>query len=142
MKFFIALFATLICTSLLAQQRVWRPGAENLSFKLVESHSGAELACTHELMDHVPWWKVTCADDKETREYTVDTWVQIREKADLKENTLMFHVKESTSSSGTKLTQFKSHFTSFISRGDSELIGIVSQLDVRNGLADLVVTLK
>lgn len=106
------------------------------------SLSGQEISCTHKLMDNVPWWAVTCADAKETREYTVDAWVQIRERGDLKENTLMYHVKESTSSSGTKLTQFKSHFTSFITRGDSELIGIVSQLDVRNGLADLVVTLN
>jgi hypothetical protein len=141
MKVFITSFLILFGPLALAQQ-VWRPGSENLSFKLVESHTGSEISCTHELLDHVPWWKVICSDSKETREYTVDAWVQIRERGDLKENTLMYHVKESTSSSGTKLTQFKSHFTSFITRGDSELIGIVSQLDVRNGLADLVVTLK
>ena len=144
MKRFIAvtLFFALFSPLLAAQQQVWRPQAENLDFRLSNSHSGVELSCQHKLMTNVPWWKVTCRDQKEVREYTVDVWVQIRERNDLKENTLMYHVKESTSSSGTKLTQFKSHFTSFITRGDSELVGVVSQLDVRNGLADLIVTLK
>jgi hypothetical protein len=32
--------------------------------------------------------------------------------------------------------------TSFITRGESDLLGMVSRIDVRNGLADLVVTIK
>ena len=139
-KGFIVLLIAIASQLSFAQsaQGVFRPSKEMLSFKLVDSSTSIETDCFHELLSHVPWWKVTCGD----RAYTVDIWLQIRERGDLKENKLMYHVKESVSSSGTKITQFKSHFTSFISRGDAELLGVVSQIDVRNGLADLVVTVN
>ncbi len=134
----LILFLSFCFCSQIFSQGVIRLPKERLKFKLVESSTAKEITCSHELLDHVPWWRVQCDD----REYTVDTWVQIRSKGDLYEKTLMYHVKESTSSSGTKLTQFKSHFTSFMSRGPSDLIGITSQIDVRNGLADLVLSIK
>lgn len=118
--------------------QVIRLPKERLSFELVETSTGEVTSCEHNLLSHVPWWRVSCGE----REYTVDTWVQIRSKGDLFEKTLMYHVKESVSSSGTKLTQFKSHFTSFMSRGASDLIGITSQIDVRNGLADLILRIQ
>jgi hypothetical protein len=137
---FIKIALVLICfkSTFASASQVFRPGADRVSFELVDSLSGQSIKCSHTLLSHVPWWEVTCDD----RKYTVDTWVQIRERGELKEMTLMYHVKESTSSSGTKLTQFKSHFTSFIVRGDSEWLGAVSHIDVRNGLADLVLTLQ
>ena len=118
--------------------QVIRLPKERLNFELVDSTTGASTSCEHELLTHVPWWKVSCGE----REYTVDTWIQIRRKEDLFEHTLMYHVKESVSSSGTKLTQFKSRFTSFLSRGEAELIGVTSQIDVRNGLSDLVLRIR
>jgi|GEM_PF-3514751 len=111
---------------------------ESLSFRLVNSSTGISQECQHELLTHVPWWRITCDD----RNYTVDTWIQIRSKGDLFEKTLMYHVSEGIQSSGEKLVQFKSHMTSFISQGKSDLIGLVSRIDVRNGQADLVLTIK
>lgn len=111
---------------------------EMVRFELVENSTGETIHCSHEYLSHVPWWDVVCED----RSYTVDLWLQTRESGKIKEHTLMYHAKESVSSSGTRLAQFKSHQTSFISRGDNELLGIISRIDVRNGLADLVVTVK
>ncbi len=111
---------------------------DQIHFTLVNSSTGGQVSCEHELLSHVPWWKVRCDD----REYTVDTWVQIRSKGDLFENTLMYHVSEGLQSSGEKLVQFKSHLTSLISQGQSNLVGIRSQIDVRNGQADLIMDVR
>lgn len=108
---------------------------EDLNFSLVNSHTGVTHSCQHELLSHVPWWRVSCDD----REYTVDVWLQIRSRDNLFEKTLMYHVSEGVQSSGERLVQFQSHFTSFVTKGRSQLQGIVSRIDVRNGQADLVV---
>ncbi len=111
---------------------------EQIEFTLVSSSTGEEIACEHELLSHVPWWSVRCED----RLYRVDTWAQIRRKQDLFEHTLLYHVSEGVRSSGERLVQFKSHITSFLSRGQATLMGITSQIDVRNGQADLVMRVK
>ena len=120
-----------------AQGRI-RFEADQLTFELVDNTTGESTSCEHKILSHVPWWKVTCDD----RQYTVDAWLQIRSRSEIFEKTLMFHVSEGVKSSSQKLVQFKSHMTSFISRGESQLLGIISRIDVRNGLADLVVTIK
>ncbi len=111
---------------------------DQIKFYLVNSSTGMQTPCSHDLLSHVPWWRVQCED----RQYTVDTWIQIRSKGDLFENTLMYHVSEGVKSSGEKLVQFKSHLTSFRSQGAANLVGISSQIDVRNGQADLVMEVQ
>ena len=139
MKLLLLTSVILLCVSsqVSAQGRI-RFEADQLTFELVDNTTGEIVTCTHKLLDHVPWWKVSCGE----RLYTVDTWVQIRSRSELFEKTLMFHVSEGVKSSSQKLVQFKSHMTSFISRGESQLLGLISRIDVRNGLADLVVTIK
>ena len=134
----ITVISLFILSNFTFSQGTIRFEKESLNFKLVNSHTGVSQECQHELLTHVPWWRITCDD----RNYTVDTWIQIRSKGDLFEKTLMYHVSEGVQSSGEKLVQFKSHMTSFISQGKSDLIGLVSRIDVRNGQADLVLTIK
>lgn len=81
----------------------------------------------------LPWWSVSC----ESRMFTVDAWYEKTFLPDqLMSVRLMFHIKESTDSSGFKNTQFNTHTTDFIT-DRTHLYGVSSFLDVGNGLADL-----
>lgn len=86
----------------------------------------------------LPWWSVRC----ESRTFTVDAWY---DKTFLPDNLMsvrfMFHIKESTDSSGFKSTQFNTHTTDFIVER-THLYGLSSFLDVGNGLADLRVSAR
>jgi hypothetical protein len=117
----LASFLSLCSLSAAAQGRV-RFEPDQLSFELVDNTTGITIECTHKILPHVPWWKVSCDD----RLYTVDTWLQVRSRGDLFEKTLLYHASEGIQSSSMKLVQFKSHMTSFITRGESDLLGMVS----------------
>ena len=138
LPFIACLFITFSLVESTQAQGRTRFEKDQLSFELVDSTTGLTEQCEHILLSHIPWWKVSCGE----RSYTVDIWLQVRSRGELFEKTVLYHVSEGIQSSTQKLVQFKSHMTSLISRGQSDLIGIVSHIDVRNGLADLVVTVK
>lgn len=110
--------------------------ADQLRFSLEDS-DGQVMQCTHELLKHVPWWRVVCGE----RSYTVDVWrEQLYNKSqNLSRLTLMYHVSEGVASSGEKLVQFNTHFTRFGLTETPSLQTVSSSMDVRNGQASLVV---
>ncbi len=134
----IAILTTLFSINLFAQTNlVSRFKAEQLNFSLHSSSTGESIGCTHELLSHVPWWKVRCG----TREFTVDTWLQLHyaPERQMSKVTLMYHVSEGVKSSGLPLVQFNNHFTSIIVSTLTDIESISSSLDVQNGQASLVV---
>lgn len=106
---------------------------DQVSFQLVEDSTGLVVQCKHRLLEHVPWWRVTCAD----REYTVDLWLETYSLTSATKYSLMYHASEGVQSSGERLVQFQTHFTSVTLSKDTELFELDSSLDVRNGLASL-----
>ena len=134
----------LIITILLFAQTgfgITRFEAEQLNFTLLEEGAGA-TSCTHYPLvtgsqaEPPPWWTVECGD----RKYTVDIWMDLYLSQDQFFNVyLLFHAKESTSSSGGKLASFNTQTTKLKFKEVSLFTGISMSLDVRNGLADLMV---
>ena len=116
-----------------------RFAGSQLSFRLQES-DGRSVSCRHHLLNHVPWWRVICGE----REFTVDSWLEQAQhrRDDRQKITLMFHASEGTASSGERLVQFQSHFSTFVLSGNSAVQAISSSLDVRNGLASLELTVR
>jgi hypothetical protein len=112
---------------------------ESLGFSL-HNHSGGVTPCSHELLSHVPWWRVTCGQ----RQYTVDIWRQ--ESFNHSQNqtriTIMYDVSEGVESSGEKGVQFHGHFTSMDVTDLSSLARLSSFIDVRNGQASLRVEVE
>lgn len=113
-----------------------------LSFQLVEN-TGETIECSHKPLESVtpvpppPWWVVECGD----REYTTDIWMELRELSeDLSSILLLYHAKESISSSGEDRTRFETQTTRLFYSGEPQFKIIRSSIDVRNGLADLYVT--
>jgi hypothetical protein len=113
---------------------------EQIQFTLIES-DGQKMACSHELLSNKspapapPWWVVTCGD----RQYTTDVWMDVRQQPNRHTYTLMFHLKESVSSSGEKRVRFNTHQTSMSFPTSQRPLTMSSFLDARNGLADLYV---
>lgn len=133
---FIIVCLLLLGSSAHGESRVRRFTTEELRF-LWQDHEGVQKSCKHELLSHVPWWKVICED----REFRVDIWMEIQKhnSTDHYRYTLMYHVSEGVKSSGEKLVQFNSHFSHFVFAKDADLVQFESSIDVQNGLADLVV---
>jgi hypothetical protein len=138
-KTILFLFSILIASFTFANDKASRFPKDNLQF-YIQENDGSVTKCDHELLTHVPWWKLKCAD----REYTADVWIETQHNFErkLSKVTLMFHAKEGVRSSGEKLVQFKSHFTSIIVDNLANIKSLSSSLDVRNGLASLVVNAK
>ncbi len=114
-------------------QGLQRFTADQIQFQLV-FNDGMTIQCQHQLLGHVPWWRVVCAD----RSFTVDVWLQTRfVQSGLQQVSLMYHVSEGVDSSGQKLVQFNQHFTSFFVDQFENMRGIRSSIDVQNGLANL-----
>ncbi len=115
-------------------KRVTRFEKSQLQF-LLEDSEGEIETCVHELLSHVPWWRIQCGD----REYTVDVWMEhlYSKSQDLTQVTLMYHVSESVTSSGEKLVRFDSHFSHVQVSGLNSVKRLTSSMDVRNGLASL-----
>ena len=140
MKFLICLSFFLFSQSVFS---VTRFKQEQLSFTLFES-DGTSQRCKHIPLTNQspapppPWWMVTCG----ARSYVVDVWVDQRKTQSGLSFDLMFHVKESTNSSGEKRVRFDSHLTSLWFELSGLPIALSSQVDVRNGLADLRVSAK
>ena len=117
--------------------------AEQLQFTLLDS-DGSTVSCMHAPLKNEspapppPWWTVKCND----RTYVVDVWMDLIDRGTTYSVEFLTHVKESTSSSGEKLTRFDSHLTKFIFAEKQIPMAISSFVDVRNGLADLRVTAK
>ena len=116
-----------------------------LTFHLVNSSSGEFISCKHKPLESVtpvpppPWWVVECGD----RKYTVDLWLENKSLAsNLNSVFLLYHAKESISSSGESQTRFETQTTEFFYNGDTSYKAIRSSIDVRNGLADLYVTVS
>ncbi len=115
---------------------------EKLTFTLVDSTTGIATSCQHKLLTNnspappPPWWVVTCDD----RTYTVDIWMDKYKSADQLSNIfLLFHAKESLSSSGEKSVRFDTQ-TTLMKMDNSQQVRVIrSTIDVRNGLADLEV---
>ena len=123
---------------------VTRFKAEQLSFTLFQEGQSA-VACTHKKLSNKspaeppPWWVVSCGD----RKYTVDIWMDEFQTKDKMHNLLvLFHAKEGVASSGEKLTRFNTQTTRIKSDDASLVKAITSGLDMRNGLADLVVDVQ
>ena len=127
----ILLFLTLPLSSVWADKRFSK---DQVQFVLIES-DGQSVSCSHSLLKHVPWWEVQCGE----RQYRVDLWLEERQSAEqgLSKLTLMYHVSEGVDSSGERLVQFKTHFTSIIVEDLTRVVALESDLDVRNGLASL-----
>lgn len=120
---------------------VTRFEAEQLSFTLFQEGQKV-VFCSHKKLTNnspvepPPWWVVTCDD----REYTVDIWMdEYRSKDKMQNLVVLFHAKEGVASSGEKLTRFNTQATKIKTEKSSLVRGISSRLDMRNGLADLVV---
>lgn len=114
---------------------------DQLKFTLLETGAGV-TSCTHRPLvnssqaEPPPWWTVECGD----REYTVDIWMDLYRSQDQFYNVfLLFHAKESTSSSGEKLAKFNTQTTKLKFKELSPMTSVSMSLDVRNGLADLKV---
>ena len=117
---------------------------DQLNFQLVEN-DGTTLNCEHKPLESVtpvpppPWWALTCGE----RQYTVDVWMEAqRLTEELSSVLLLYHAKESISSSGENITRFETQTTEFFYTGKSKYRMIRSSIDVRNGLADLYVTVR
>lgn len=115
--------------------------ADQLNFTLLEEGAGA-TSCKHYALvtgsqaEPPPWWTVECGD----RKYTVDIWMDLYLSQDQFFNVyLLFHAKESTPSSGEKLAKFNTQTTKLKFKEISPFTSISMSLDVRNGLADLMV---
>ena len=109
--------------------------SDQVRFDLIEDSTGVSISCDHQLLPHIPWWRVDCGE----RSFTVDAWLERigpNQSGETKIS-LMFHASEGRQSSGEKITQFKSHFTSITLADDTPINEIDSWLDVRNGLASL-----
>jgi hypothetical protein len=134
MKLLTFIFVFFFSIQLLGQTqglRRFSPG--QIQYQLV-SNEGVTIQCQHQLLDHVPWWRVVCAD----RSFTVDVWLQTRfVQNGVQQMSLMYHVSEGLASSGQKLVQFNQHFTSFFGDQFENIRGIRSSIDVQNGLANL-----
>ena len=137
---FVAAFLCLSAQFSFAQsQEVFRFKKSQLNF-ILQGNNGEEISCEHNLLGHVPWWRVTCGQ----RQFTVDTWIQIHYSgvAEMSKLTLMYHVSEGVQSSGQPLVQFNTHFTSIIVDSYTRINSLSSSLDVENGLGSLVVIAK
>lgn len=134
MRSFI-IVACLVISSL-ASAQVLRFKPEQLQFKL-QDNEGNTQACEHKLLEHVPWWSVTCGK----RSYTVNTWAQLafNKPQDLTKVTFMYDVSEGVVSSGEKLVQFNSHYTNIIVESLTFLKKLTSDMDVRNGQSNLII---
>lgn len=116
---------------------------DQLQFSLLDS-DGQVISCEHEPLTNQspapppPWWKVTC----EKRKYVVDVWMDRVKKQNSIAIDFMFHAKESTSSSGEKRTRFDSHLTRMEFEQNLLPTRFTSNIDVRNGLADLRVQVQ
>ena len=139
-SFFIFICCLLFVEPSLA---VVRFKASQLSFKLFDS-TGREVACSHAPLQNnspaspPPWWSISCG----ARSYTVDVWMDLWKGPQGAKLELMYHIKEGVSSSGEKLVRFDNQHTVLIFP-KAQLPQIVrSSLDVRNGLADLVVEIN
>jgi hypothetical protein len=118
--------------------------SSQLNFKLSQQGLN-EIQCHHKPLKTgsqappPPWWTVIC--DEYT--FTVDVWMdEYVSKGSLYSISLLYHVKESVSSSGEKLTQFNTQSTQFKFNDFSQLKEINTSIDVRNGLADLNLEVK
>ena len=137
MKFFI--FVILSFSS--SAYGLIRFDAEQLKFTL-QDQSGLEVDCQHQPLvtgseaEPPPWWTVNCGK----RQYTVDIWMDLFISQDKLFNVyVLFHAKESVSSSGQKLTRFNTQTARLKFKEISHLTNILMSIDVRNGLADLKV---
>ncbi len=126
-------------------QSIVRFEQDQLHFVLVDSSTGAETTCKHYPLETgspappPPWWTVNCGD----RSYTVDIWMDNYRSADQFYNTfLLFHAKESVSSSGKKLVQFNNQTTTIKTANPQALRALRSSIDVGNGLTDLNVEVR
>ena len=136
-------------TMLLAALTVWpqsftRFQKDQLNFQLVEN-DGTTILCNHKPLESVtpvpppPWWVLKC----DRREYTVDIWMETQRLTEsLSSVLLLYHAKESISSSGEGITRFETQTTEFFYTGKANYRIIRSSIDVRNGLADLYVTVR
>jgi len=120
---------------------VTRFDASQLTFTLQEQGAGV-TQCTHSPLitgsqaEPPPWWTVVCDD----REYTVDIWMDLYiTEGNVFNLYLLYHAKESTDSSGEKLARFNTQSTKLKFKELSQMTEISMSLDVRNGLADLMV---
>lgn len=118
---------------------------KQLLFNLVDSTTGDVTTCQHSPLETgspappPPWWTVRCGD----RSYTVDIWMDDYRSADQLYNTfLLYHAKESTSSSGEKRVRFDTQTTLLKTDKPQAVRVIRSSIDVRNGLADLDVEVQ
>ena len=138
------IIALLLVTLLAWPQSFTRFEKDQLSFQLVEN-DGTTINCEHKPLESVtpvpppPWWVLTC----NKRRYTVDVWMETQRLAeDLSSVLLLYHAKESRSSSGESITRFETQTTEFFYSGKATYRIIRSSIDVRNGLADLYVTVR
>lgn len=137
MRFVVLFIFTLVSSFASAQVIRFKP--EQVNFKL-QDNDGDTQSCEHKLLEHVPWWNVTCG----SRSYTVNTWAQVaHNKADdLTRVTFMYDVSEGVASSGERLVQFNSHYTNVFVESLTFLTKLTSDMDVRNGQSNLVVEVK